>query len=280
MSFGLQTALLWTVFLQRHTLVGKLTTAVSGQQPGREAQLKRLLGIGYVARTVLPARRRPTPTPAGARYTSEPADAAQDTAPALPEPASFRQGAEATPVRPRSLTGTRRHPDQTLPDAVTPERAAVGADAELLGGTGGHRRARAQRAQTGAETDTTPAPVAPLARRPQRSGAADGAPPARRRDRASARADEAPVRPPTADDAAVPRSPQPASAGAGDLPAAPPPPRQEDIAAEPSLADQLRGDRQRLDPEAPNRAAEPAAAARRPPPTPPHDESGAPPVSS
>ena len=62
MSFGLQTALTWTVFLQRHRLAGQLGAAISGQHPEREAQLRRLLGLGYARRLVNPARRPPTPT--------------------------------------------------------------------------------------------------------------------------------------------------------------------------------------------------------------------------
>jgi hypothetical protein len=58
LSFTLQSMLMWMVFLHRHKLAGQLTAAITGQQPGREAQLRRLLGVAYVARSVNPARRR------------------------------------------------------------------------------------------------------------------------------------------------------------------------------------------------------------------------------
>ena len=58
LSFTLQSMLMWMVFLHRHQLAGQLTAAISGQQPGREARLRRLLGVAYIARQVKPARRR------------------------------------------------------------------------------------------------------------------------------------------------------------------------------------------------------------------------------
>ena len=64
LSFGLQALLLWTVYLQRHTLAGQLTSTLTGDQSHRDAQLRRLLGLRAAQRTITHARRRhPTPTP-------------------------------------------------------------------------------------------------------------------------------------------------------------------------------------------------------------------------
>jgi hypothetical protein len=63
LSFAMQSMLMWMVFLQRNKLAGQLIQAVSGQQPDREAHLRKLLGVAYLARTITPARRRrPAPT--------------------------------------------------------------------------------------------------------------------------------------------------------------------------------------------------------------------------
>jgi hypothetical protein len=63
LSFALQSMLMWMVFLHRHKLAGQITAAISGQQPGREAQLRRVLGVAFLARQVNPARRRARPRP-------------------------------------------------------------------------------------------------------------------------------------------------------------------------------------------------------------------------
>ncbi len=67
MSFGLQALLLWTVYLQRHALTAQLISTVTGHQPERDAQLRRLLGLRYAspddrARRPPPTRRGITPT--------------------------------------------------------------------------------------------------------------------------------------------------------------------------------------------------------------------------
>jgi hypothetical protein len=49
--------LMWMVFLHRHKLAGQITNAIAGQQPGRDTQLRRLLGVAYLTRAVNPARR-------------------------------------------------------------------------------------------------------------------------------------------------------------------------------------------------------------------------------
>ena len=60
MSFGLQALLLWTVYLQRHALTAQLISTVTGHQPERDAELRRLLGLRYASRVIAPvARRRP-----------------------------------------------------------------------------------------------------------------------------------------------------------------------------------------------------------------------------
>ncbi len=71
MSFGLQALLLWTVYLQRHALTAQLIGTVTGHQPGRDAQLRRLLGLRYASRAIIPAARR---QPAGITRPSREAD--------------------------------------------------------------------------------------------------------------------------------------------------------------------------------------------------------------
>jgi hypothetical protein len=68
LSFTLQSLLMWMVFLHRHKLAGQLTAAVTGQQPGHDAQLRKLLGVAYIARQVKPARRRSRPHSAPADH--------------------------------------------------------------------------------------------------------------------------------------------------------------------------------------------------------------------
>jgi hypothetical protein len=59
LSFALQSMFMWMVFLHRAKLAGTITAAVSGQHPERDTQLRRLLGVAYLARrSVSPARRR------------------------------------------------------------------------------------------------------------------------------------------------------------------------------------------------------------------------------
>jgi hypothetical protein len=58
LSFVLQSMLMWMVFLHRHKLAGQITAAIAGQQPGRDTQLRRLLGLSLAATRIPPARRR------------------------------------------------------------------------------------------------------------------------------------------------------------------------------------------------------------------------------
>lgn len=268
MSFGLQAALLWTVFLQRHALVGKLTSAVSGHAPERDAQLRRLLGVGYIARTVLPARRRTTTAsrqPQPGEQASAPSSARAPEPPAEPPispPVTVRTDAHGR--RPARAAGTRArvpNADQaasTLPDGTASDRL--------------HRHARTERATTGQRTTsgerelTDPGGVpatrarrrlhAQPARRPDRTESASTNPPAV----------AGPLRPPHDTDRSTGPSretplPPPSRPAAAEAQPPPPSPSPGKAAGEPSLAEQLRGDQQRLRPAPPDA---PAPAVRRP----------------
>jgi hypothetical protein len=63
LSFILQSLLMWMVFLRRHELAGHITSAIAGRAPGRDTELRRLLGLVAAARAVNPARRRGRGTP-------------------------------------------------------------------------------------------------------------------------------------------------------------------------------------------------------------------------
>jgi hypothetical protein len=62
LSFLIQSMLMWMVFLRRHQLAGQLISAVSGQQPERDTQLRKLLGVAggtaYALHRWRQARRR------------------------------------------------------------------------------------------------------------------------------------------------------------------------------------------------------------------------------
>jgi hypothetical protein len=284
MSFGLQAALLWTVFLQRNTLVGKLTSAVSGQAPGREAQLRRLLGIGYVAKNVLPARR-PVAAAAAAGAARTPRAAPADEQSPAPAPADFDQPRPRPVPAPTSTASPGRRPREEQPspaDAPTREHARTGAASgppteEQPDGVPApdraHRRARVDRpdASTRAAADEDTAPAATPVRR--RRASAD-AHPARRPDRPAepTNGQRADTTPPTVSTprGANARHRTPTGPGASDPP--PPPPRPEGDTPELSLAEQLRAERQRLHRTvaAPDERVDPAPATRRP--SPPHGE--------
>ncbi|UTI63928.1 hypothetical protein NBH00_21615 [Paraconexibacter antarcticus] len=282
MSFGLQAALLWTVFLQRGTLVGKLTTAVSGQAPGREAQLRRLLGIAYVAKNVLPARRPATSDAAAGAARATHTGPVDEQSPA-PAPEDFDQARHRPTSAPTSTASSRsqlRDEQPSAADAPTREHARTApatdpatADPDRVGATDrAHRRARLDRpdAPARAAAGNDGAPAATPARR--RAGA--DAHPARRPDRPSepTHHQHADASPRAALGGAASRVPTPADPGAPDPTPTPPPPRPEPDTPEPSLADQLRAERQRLHPPvaAPDEPVDPAPATRRPPP--PHGD--------
>ena len=107
LSFGLQALLLWTVYLQRHALAGQLTSTLTGDQPHRDAQLRRLLGLRAAQRTITHARRRhPTPT----TRTDQPAaiahQFAERTRPRRPPSRLARRSPSSTMCRRRSLWST------------------------------------------------------------------------------------------------------------------------------------------------------------------------------
>jgi hypothetical protein len=112
LSFSLQSMLMWMVFLHRNKLAGQLTAAISGQQPGREAQVRKLLGVAYLARQVNPARRRPRPGPGPEADPDAPSSDPDDvpdpaTAPAPQPPAPGTD--EAGPRRPALPSSDRGH---------------------------------------------------------------------------------------------------------------------------------------------------------------------------
>ena len=79
LSFVMQSMFMWMVFLHRAKLAGTITAAVSGQHPERDTQLRRLLGIAYLARRSVTPARRPSgsaqpPSPAGNGKPSTPGD--------------------------------------------------------------------------------------------------------------------------------------------------------------------------------------------------------------
>ena len=88
MSFGLQALLLWTVYLQRHALTAQLIGTVTGHQPERDAQLRRLLGLRYAARAITPAaRRRPAAVMRPSRDPDHPAAPPDEHTASAPGPA-------------------------------------------------------------------------------------------------------------------------------------------------------------------------------------------------
>jgi hypothetical protein len=88
LSFILQSMLMWMVFLHRHKLAGQLTAAVTGQQPGHDAQLRKLLGVAYIARQVKPAHRRPRPHSTPTDHDPDPDPAPETETEETPESAT------------------------------------------------------------------------------------------------------------------------------------------------------------------------------------------------
>jgi hypothetical protein len=114
LSFALQSMLMWMVFLHRGKLAGQITAAISGQQPGREAQVRKLLGVAYLARQVNPARRRQRarsgPEADPDAPSPDPDDAPEPATAPAPEPPTSTAGepAAARPALPCSDRGHRR----------------------------------------------------------------------------------------------------------------------------------------------------------------------------
>ena len=245
MSFGLQALLLWTVYLQRNALTAQLISTVTGHQPERDAQLRRLLGLRYASRMIAPAaRRRPVGITRPSRDdddTTLPSDehagpaSSPIAAGAPPAPDSVAQPAA------ESVVDRERQPRRVLRDRPVTERDASTIFArnrhrgrhEDRSGTAGDTRARVagapddqpgQPATASARTDADPRPDAEQQqpRRPRRRHGHDR-----------------------------PLAPEPATAntvtGAPDRPGPAPPPAEppspvELAPTERSLADELRTD--------------------------------------
>jgi hypothetical protein len=141
LSFAMQSMLYWMVFLNRHKLAGQLIAAVSGQQPERDAQLRKVLGVAFVAWRMRPARRRgrgsgPAPDdreheddqsgPDNDDPTAEPPDGPAPAPPSSPPPPDSpwpdddaprgpspdpRAGAPRSPLDPRHGPVRRRRGD-------------------------------------------------------------------------------------------------------------------------------------------------------------------------
>jgi hypothetical protein len=108
LSFALQAMLLWMVFLQRDKLAGHITAALAGQHPGRDTQLRRLLGVAYATSLVNPARRRRPPTP--------PDEPAADPEPRGDgDPGEVPESATAPPPNELPAPSPRRHQPPTGP---------------------------------------------------------------------------------------------------------------------------------------------------------------------
>ena len=247
LSFGLQALLLWTVYLQRHALAGQLTGTLTGDQPHRDAQLRRLLGLRAAQRTITHARRRHlTPTPASdqpAAGTYQFADASTSSAtddqprPPIAEPHYASAPAPAAPVvgavnRDRRPRRPRRSAAERPADAREhhqPDRPSAGPGSDQPGATRPADHAGAPRPAA----STPDAPPAERADRPPAPPSADQ--PARRQGQRPH------ATPAHASDAPQPPADQPSANEPSSRPAAD---------AERSLDEELASDRARLHPAA------------------------------
>ena len=249
LSFGLQALLLWTVYLQRHALAGQLTSTLTGDQPHRDAQLRRLLGLRAAQRTITHARRRhPTPTTA----TGQPAAGAHQFADASTSSATDDQArppiAEQhhvpAPAAPVGAINRDRQPRR-------PRRSAAERPADARE----HRHADRTPADPGSDQPGATRP-ADHAGAPRPAVSSPDAPPAERADRPP---------PPTSEDQPARRQGQRPHATPADASNAAEPPSDQPSAKEPSshhaadaersLDQELASDRARLHPAA--RDAEP-----------------------
>lgn len=268
LSFAMQSMFMWMVFLHRAKLAGTITSAVSGQHPERDTQLRRLLGVAYVARrSVNPARRRggtshpappaegdepsppsdETPPPSGPPPTG-PSPAPPDRSPALPGTGlvamspSGRGGAGASstddePGVPPASGRTHGRPDD--------RRTHRDADRSSLPAPGRTHAPSTTSADHGQEQDDTAGPGAdaraakPAARRHPRSPQGDKTDHRHQRHTADA--------PP--DDRREGSERPSARALETDAPPPEPPPTRPSAEGAPrSLADELRNDRARRQP--------------------------------
>jgi hypothetical protein len=166
LSFAMQSMLMWMLFLHRNQLAGQLIAAVSGQQPAREAQLRKLLGVAYLARQINPARRRTRPRPQTA------ADAAD------PEPGEDQSGDQEPPTGPSAGLDAPIEPGPPNPATSRPPVVATHGRPSARRDHGGARPAARdtqplkdspdQRAATD-EPESPAATQAPAATPPRRS---------------------------------------------------------------------------------------------------------------
>jgi hypothetical protein len=141
-SFGCQSMFMWMVFLGRHKLAGSIIAAVSGHEPQREAHLRRLVGVAFLAHRAARPARRPRPP----RRDHASADPHQPPTP--PEPTPPEPAPSPTPRAPEP--SPRRH-----------QRPAPRRD------HGGTRPARDDTAPLDQEASEKAVPPRPTGRRPQ-----------------------------------------------------------------------------------------------------------------
>jgi TrbL/VirB6 plasmid conjugal transfer protein len=135
MSFGLQAAFLWAVFLYRHHLSGHLVAATAGAAPSGERPLGRLATIYYarqlVRRRVNRLRRRGRASAHGsAASPGRPADPPEDDR-SEPHTTSPAREASATPPRgPVDPTRDVASPETAVSPRTAPRPEQAGQDVE------------------------------------------------------------------------------------------------------------------------------------------------------
>ncbi len=160
LSFAMQSMLYWMVFLNRHKLAGQLIAAVTGHQPERDAQLRKVLGVAFVAWRMRPARRRgrgtgpapddrehedDQPGPDNDDPTAEPPDGPAPTPPSSPP------DVPRSPLGPRHGSVRRRRGD---------DHGRVHRHDELAGRDGRESDGRRHRpARRPSDDDSRPEPV-------------------------------------------------------------------------------------------------------------------------
>jgi hypothetical protein len=241
MSFGLQALLLWTAYLQRHALTAQLISTVTGHQPERDAQLRRLLGLRYASRVIAPvARRRPsgiTRSSRDADHTTLPSD--EHTGTTSPPIATVAPAAPDSVAQPAAepVVDRERQPRRVPRDRPVPERDASATPSALThhhgrhedrAGTAGDRRARVAGAPDG-----QPAQPAASAR-----ALVDPRPDADQQSRRARRRHG--HNPPPAPEPATTHTVAPDRPGPAPAPAEPPP--AAPASSERSLAAELRAD--------------------------------------
>jgi hypothetical protein len=232
LSFAMQSMFMWMVFLHRAKLAGTITAAVSGQHPERDTQLRKLLGVAYLAsRSVNSARRgggssHPAP-PIGGGEPSPPSDETPPPSDSTPPPI----GPSPAPVG-----GGRSGMSPTDDDRGAPPnsgRAHAGPGARLTNGKGNQSSLPA----SGRSHSATTASRDGGRERDDASRVGNGAKPVERHARAD-RATDAPTA-----SGWPPSNSQRPSDRALEHDHDPSPPRATAESAPPSLADELRADR-------------------------------------